>query len=142
MKFYVLTSLILSFAGAALDLVSASPTFLMSTNAGTNMYVAMPFDANSLVFPLYIFTVVLVITGIASVLPFGINHMKIVGGLMVCYGIAMALIGYAMWAEAGMLLENMMLLGIAMLVLGALMLINGSAMIYMRAAMMNDIPNS
>lgn len=114
----------------------------MTTNTGANMYVAMPFDASSLVLPLYVFTMILVVTGIASVLPFGINHMKIVGGLMVCYGIAMALIGYAMWADAGMLLANMMLLGIAMLVLGALMLINGSAMIYMRATMMNDIPNS
>ncbi|MDG6996205.1 MAG: hypothetical protein JRN52_09805 [Nitrososphaerota archaeon] len=142
MKFYVLTSLILSFAGAALDIASASPSLLMTTNTRANMYVAMPFDASSLVLPLYVFTIILVVTGIAGVLPFGINHMKIVGGLMVCYGIAMALIGYAMWADAGMLLANMMLLGIAMLVLGALMLINGSAMIYMRATMMNDIPNS
>lgn len=113
----------------------------MSTNSGMNVYVVMPFDVYSLDLPLKVFGIILVITGIVSVLPFGMKHMKIVGGLMVCYGVAMALIGYVMWMSAGMTFQNMALLGTAMLVLGAFMLVNGAVMIYGRGTVMGGISN-
>lgn len=140
MKSYPLISFVLCFIGAVLDFVSSLPTATMNTGAGMNAYVLMPIDLYSLDLPLKVFAIILVITGIACVLLQGMKYMKLVGGLMVCYGVAMAIIAYTMWMSANMIFQIMELLAIAMLVIGVLMLVNGAIMIF--GPSMRSSPNN
>ncbi|MDG6907167.1 MAG: hypothetical protein JRN20_15440 [Nitrososphaerota archaeon] len=142
MRYYLLTSLILSFVGAALDFESASANMLTRTISGMVVYADIPFNVNTLILLLNVFGVILAVTGVASITAIGARHMKVIGGLMVCYGVVMAVIGYVMWASAGMMFQSMMFFGTAMLILGALMLINGAAMIYGDAMMFRNMAST
>ena len=125
-----------------MDFVSASANMLTGTSSGMVVYPDIPFNVSTLTLLLNVFGVILAVTGVASVTAIGAKHMKVIGGLMVCYGVVMAVIGYVMWVSAGIMFQSMMYFGTAMLILGALMLINGAAMIYGDAMMFRSIAST
>ncbi len=70
----------------------------------------------------------LVITSLFGLSSIGMGKMKVLGGLMILYGIIMFFIGLVMYSGMTPMMDGSLYSSIAMFVVGVLMILNGALM--------------
>jgi hypothetical protein len=116
---------VLGFVGALLDFYSGSLLLAGTSEMGTVTQSGGGIDAVWGV-GMTALGVVLIVTALAEILPYGAQRMGDFGALMGLYGIVMLFVGSMMYA--GLTSMQGTLPGLGMLVVGALMVVNGAAM--------------
>jgi hypothetical protein len=131
-------ALILSFAGALLDIYSGYSFLAQSTTTSNDMGVIMTVH-NSSAFAwgtgVLALGAILIITAIASVTYLGKTRMLLFGILMIVYGAVMLLIGASMYSGIAPLMNAALLSSAGMFAVGALMILNGALMSRTRVRM-------
>lgn len=73
--------------------------------------------------------VAVLVTGFLAFRLTSMSQMRMIGGLMLVYGVLMLVIGFTMFYGLGMPMQGSLLSGSLMLVIGVLMIISGSNMV-------------
>lgn len=124
MRNLAILGLVLSLAGAVLDLASGTAMLrgsVMGTAASDRAVLAWAVV-------LYSLAALLVVSGILGASSAGMRRMRMVGALMLIYGFVMVAIGALMYGGYAPMMGDQLLSSSGMLAVGCLMVVNGALM--------------
>ncbi len=123
--------LILGLVGALVDFVSGyfflSQSMVVTNDMGmvVSNYNQYAVEWSAVLFAIGALLVITSLFGLSSI---GMGKMKVLGGLMILYGIIMFFIGLVMYSGMTPMMDGSLYSSIAMFVVGVLMILNGALM--------------